>query len=179
MHRPTWVLGLRGGVALAVGILILLRPFESVAALALVIALWAIAAGVITVTHAIAPGVRGRQWGLVVPGVAAILLGVVALYRYPVVTLNLLIVWTALWFLTAGAIDLYLASMQRRLGLAWSWTFAVGVLACVLGVLALWFPAISLATITGVIAAFAIVSGTCLLYLAYVLARTRHAVRAL
>lgn len=178
MHRPTWVLALRGGAALAIGILILLRPLETVASLALVIALWAIVAGVITVAHAIAPGVRGRQWGLLVPGVAAILLGVVALYRYPVLTLSLLIAWTALWFLTTGAIDLYLARIQRRLGLAWGWTFAVGVLACVLGVLALWFPAVSLATIMGVIAAFAFVSGTCLLYIAYVLARTRHALRA-
>ena len=178
MHRPTWILGVRGAVALAIGLLILLRPLESTAALALVLALWALIAGIATVAHAILPaGVHGRRWGLVIVGILAAMLGLAALYRYPVLTLGLLVAWTALWFLTTGVIDLCLARVHHRLGLPWGWTFAIGVLSCVLGVLTLWFPAVSLATIMGVIAAFALVSGSTLIYLAFVLARTRYALR--
>lgn len=81
MH--SWTFMARGSIAVAVGILILLRPFESVAALALVIALWALLAGLVATAHAIAPsGTPGRHWALLVPGVAGIALGIAALYSY-------------------------------------------------------------------------------------------------
>jgi len=41
-HRTWWALMLRGLLGLAVGVLIFVRPLDSVAALALVIAWWAL-----------------------------------------------------------------------------------------------------------------------------------------
>lgn len=179
MHRP-WTFAARGAVALGVGILILLRPFESLAALGLVMALWALLGGLVMLVHAIAPtGMPGRQWALLMPAVAAILLGVVMLFRYPELTLNLLLAWTSIWFLALGANDVYIATVQRRMGLTWGWTLVAGIGACLLGAVALVIPVVSLATIVGVIAAFAVASGLCLLYVAVVLARTQHALRVL
>jgi uncharacterized membrane protein HdeD (DUF308 family) len=43
--RTKWALILRGLIGIAIGVLILMRPLESVAALALVIALWALLDG--------------------------------------------------------------------------------------------------------------------------------------
>ena len=47
-----WALFLRGLVGLAVGVFILARPLDSVAAFALVIAFWAIFNGLTTTVHA-------------------------------------------------------------------------------------------------------------------------------
>ncbi|HEY8166300.1 MAG TPA: DUF308 domain-containing protein, partial [Gemmatimonadaceae bacterium] len=47
-----WAVVIRGLLALSVGILILARPMDSVAALALVIALYALMQGIVTIVHA-------------------------------------------------------------------------------------------------------------------------------
>jgi len=52
-HRTWWALVIRGALALALGIFILARPFDSVAAFALVIAIWALVGGITEIVHAI------------------------------------------------------------------------------------------------------------------------------
>lgn len=52
-RRTWWALVLRGLLALALGVFILWRPMDSIASFALVIAFWALFAGIVQIVHAI------------------------------------------------------------------------------------------------------------------------------
>src|SRR5216683_603297 len=61
-HRTWWALMLRGLLGLAVGIYILARPLDSVAAFALVIAFWALFAGMVEIVQAIELKAMMKHW---------------------------------------------------------------------------------------------------------------------
>ena len=76
---------LRGLVALALGIFILVRPLDSVAAFALVIAIWAIVIGISHIVDGVElRGTLPHWWLLVVSGLVSAGFGVAALDHYPV-----------------------------------------------------------------------------------------------
>ena len=155
-----WALVLRGLFGIATGVVILWRPLESIAALALLIAVWAIFSGIVQVVHAfdLRPLVR-HWWVVLVGGLVSITFGGAALYFYPGLSLAFAVTWTALWLLATGVFAVSGAMTERRLGAPWGWTFAFGVLAMVAGVLAVAMPPATLATLMVVIAAFGLVGG--------------------
>jgi uncharacterized membrane protein HdeD (DUF308 family) len=159
-RRAWWALLLRGLFALAIGIVILWRPFDSIAAFALVIAWWALFTGVIQVVHAFdLRAVFSRWWVLLLSGLVGIVFGVAAMYYYPSLSLAFAVLWVAWWLLATGALGIFAAMMERRVGIPWGWTLAFGILAIVAGVWALMSASTTLATIMALIAGFAIVSG--------------------
>jgi uncharacterized membrane protein HdeD (DUF308 family) len=159
-HRSKWALVLRGLYGLAIGVFILSRPVESVAAFALVIALWALLDGIADIVRAFTlRGLAPHWWVLLLTGTVSVLFGGAALYYYPALSLSFAVVWTALWLVTAGAMGVYAALMERRMGVPWGWTMALGVLTVFAGVLAYTYPGITLAGLLGVIAAFGIIGG--------------------
>jgi len=163
-HRTWWALMLRALLALVVGIFILARPLDSVAAFALVIALWALFSGMVDVVHAIELAkVLKHWWVLLVSGLIGVGFGVFALIYYPEVSLAFAILWAALWLLIVGVLAIYASLQQKKLGVQWGWTLAAGVLGVVASAYALLVPPITLAAIMGLIAAFAIVSGVAML----------------
>jgi uncharacterized membrane protein HdeD (DUF308 family) len=173
-RRAWWALLLRGIFALAIGIFILWRPFDSVAAFALVIAWWALFTGVIQVVHSFElRSVYGHWWVLLLSGVIGIVFGIAAFQNYPGLSLAFAVVWVAWWLLLSGAIALYLAFAERRLGLSWGWTLAFGLVCVAAGVFALMSPPATLAAIMGLIAFFAIVSGVVHLIGAFTLSRAK------
>jgi uncharacterized membrane protein HdeD (DUF308 family) len=168
VRRAWWSLVIRGLLAIAVGIFIFARPLASVAALALVIAIWAIVQGVVDIVHAI--GLRGvvQHWGLpLLGGIVSVGFGVAALYYYPALSLGFMVVWTSWWLVLLGAVGTWIAVQERRAGVPWGWTMAWGVLSVVAGIVALLTPPITLAALMGFIAAFAVVSGAALLVAAF------------
>jgi uncharacterized membrane protein HdeD (DUF308 family) len=170
-RRAWWALLLRGLFALAIGIVILWRPFDSIAVFALVIAWWALFSGVIQVVHAFElRAVYSRWWIPLLSGLVGIIFGIAAFYYYPTLSLAFAVVWVAWWLLLTGAVGLFAAMMERRLGVRWGWTLAFGIAAILAGVFALMSPPATLAAIMGLIAAFAIVSGVLLVMAAIALA---------
>jgi uncharacterized membrane protein HdeD (DUF308 family) len=170
-RRAWWALLLRGLFALAIGIVILWRPFDSIAVFALVIAWWALFSGVIQVVHAFElRAVYSRWWIPLLSGLVGIIFGIAAFYYYPTLSLAFAVVWVAWWLLLTGAIGLFAAMMERRLGVRWGWTLAFGIAALLAGVFALMSPPATLAAIMGLISAFAIVSGVLLVMAAIALA---------
>ena len=163
-RRAWWALVLRGLLGLAVGGLILWRPLESVAAFALFIALWAIFSGTVQMVHAfeLRP-VFDEWWVACLGGLVSVGFGVAALYFYPVLSLAFAVAWVAWWLLFTGALGIYAAVLERRIGVSWGWTMAFGILAAASGVLAILSPPATLASLMGVIAGFAIASGVLLL----------------
>jgi uncharacterized membrane protein HdeD (DUF308 family) len=163
-HQAKWAVLLRGLLSLIVGILIFARPLESVAALALVIAIWSLVDGFVNIVRAFA--LRGvmSHWGvLLVGGVISVLFGIAALYFYPALSLAFAVVWTSLWLITSGFVAVYIAMMERRVGVSWSWTMAFGILAIVGGAIAFVYPAITLVSLLGVLSAYGIIGGIVLL----------------
>jgi len=159
-HRSKWSLVLRGVLGIVIGLFILFRPLDSVAALALVIALWALVDGIVNIVHAFDLRSIAPHWGmLLLSGIVSTLFGIAALYYYPALSLSFAVVWTALWFIVLGAIGTYIAVQERRADLPWGWTLTFGLLTIAAGVLAFAYPSLTLAGLVGVIAIFAILGG--------------------
>jgi len=159
-RRAWWALVLRGIFALAIGIVILWRPFDSIAAFALVIAWWALFGGVIQVVHSFElRAFYPNWWVLLLSGLVGIIFGIAALRNYPGLSLAFAVVWVAWWLLISGVFALYLAFAERRMGLSWGWTLVFGLVCVAAGVFALMSPPATLGAIMAVISVFAIVSG--------------------
>ena len=159
-----WGLVIRGLFGLALGIFIIARPIESVAALALVIAIWAFGDGIVNIVHAfeLRPIVK-HWWALLLSGIVSVCFGVAAFYYYPGLSLTFAVVWTAMWLFTAGVIGLYVSVQERSMGLSWGWTLVWSLVALAGGVFAVMRPGITLAGLISVIAVFGIVGGIALL----------------
>jgi uncharacterized membrane protein HdeD (DUF308 family) len=167
-RRTWWGLVLRGLLSVALGIVILWRPVDSVAGFALFIALWALFSGIVQVVHAFdLRSVFDRWWVLLVGGLVSVAFGIAALYYYPGLSLAFAVAWTAWWLLVTGALAVYVAMVERQIGLSWGWTLAFGILSIACGVLAFLNPPITLAALMGLIAGFAIVAGVVQLIGAY------------
>lgn len=167
-NRGKWALIIRGLFGIALGIFIMARPFDSVAALALVIAIWALGDGIVNIVHSFdLRGVVQHWWVMLLSGVVSVLFGVAALYYYPALSLSFAVIWTALWLITAGILGIYASVQEKRAELSWGWTMAFGVIALAGGVLAVMYPQITLAGLISLIAAFGIVGGVAMLVGAY------------
>jgi len=163
-RRTWWALVIRGLLALALGVLIFARPLDSVAALALVIAIWALVVGITEIAHAFElRHVFSSWWVLLLAGLVSVAFGGAALYYYPGLSLAFIVLWVAWWFLVTGMLGIYAALQLRKLGIDWGWTLAWGVFSVVAGLLALVYPLATLAAVMGLIAGFAIIGGIALL----------------
>jgi uncharacterized membrane protein HdeD (DUF308 family) len=162
--RTKWALILRGLIGIAIGALILMRPLESVAAFALVIALWALLDGFANIVRGFALRDIVPHWGvLVFGGVIGVVFGCAAIYYYPGLSLAFAVAWTSLWLVIGGATVAYVSTQERRLGMPWGWTMAFAVVGIIAGILAYVFPQITLVSLMGVVAGFGIVGGVTML----------------
>ena len=163
-NRSKWALVVRGLFGIALGIFILARPFDSVAALALVIAIWALGDGIVNMVHAFdLRSVAPHWWVMLLSGLVSTLFGIAALYYYPGLSLTFAVIWTALWLITGGVLGAYIAIQERNANLSWGWTMVFSLVALAGGVLAIMYPRITLAGLISLIAAFGIVGGVTLL----------------
>jgi len=162
-HRTWWALMLRGLLGVAVGIYIIARPLDSVAAFALVIAFWALFAGFVEIVQAFElKAMLKHWWVLLLSGLVGVGFGIAALLYYPGLSLTFAVVVVSWWLTVTGFIGSYAALQQKNMGLPWGSTAAFGVLSVVAGVFALFAPPVTLAAIMGLIAGFAVVSGVAL-----------------
>jgi uncharacterized membrane protein HdeD (DUF308 family) len=177
-NRMWWGLMIRGIIALALGLFVLARPLDSIAAFALVIAIWALIDGLTSIVHAFDLRPLVSQWWLVlVGGIISTVFGVLALYYYPVLSLTFAVLWLTWWLLLTGVVAVYAAFQLRRLALPWGSTIAVGLLSIVAGIVGIMHPPATLAAIMGLISGFAIFVGILLLIGAFKLKSTQHDVK--
>jgi uncharacterized membrane protein HdeD (DUF308 family) len=174
-RRTKWALALRGLLGIALGIVIVARPMASLAAFALVIAIWALFDGLTNLVRAFE--VRRfvpHWWVVLIAGAIGVIFGLAALYAYPGLSLGFAVVWAALWLLTAGGLAISVAMMERRANVSWGWTMTLGVVTVIAGILALVFPGLTLAGLLSLIAAFGFVSGVVMLATVAKLQRFEH-----
>ena len=95
------LVGLSGGIALVVGLLVLRDPLQTVVVLGLILGVWWVIAGVIDILAAfLSPGSSRRGWDIVT-GVVSILAGGFLLV-YTEISLHVLVVFAAIWLILAG-----------------------------------------------------------------------------
>jgi uncharacterized membrane protein HdeD (DUF308 family) len=177
-HRSKWALILRGLVGIALGIFILVRPLDSVAAFALVVAIWALVDGIVNIVHSFELRAVLPYWGLMLlAGIVSVLFGVAALYYYPALSLTFAVMWAALWLITGGALGIYIAMQARKAELPWGWTLTFGIVTVACGGLAIMYPGMTLAALMGIFAAFGIVGGIAMLVAAGKLQSFEHEVK--
>lgn len=162
--RTKWSLIIRGLFGIAIGVLIFARPLASVAAFALVIALWALFDGITNIARALSLRGVAPHWGAILGvGILGIVFGGAALYYYPALSLAFAVTWAAIWLTLRGIAALYIGAQERKLGISHGWTIAFGVIAVIAGILALVYPRITLGTLMVLIAAFGIIGGIAML----------------
>ncbi len=161
--KAKWGLLIRGLFGIALGIFIILRPAESIAVFALVIAIWALGDGIVSIVHSFdLRGVVEHWWAMLISGIIGVGFGIAALYYYPVLSLTFAVYWTSLWLLLAGVVGIYVSVQERNLGVSWGWTLAFSLIAIASGVFAVLRPGITLASLISLIATFGIVGGIAL-----------------
>jgi uncharacterized membrane protein HdeD (DUF308 family) len=167
-RRSWWLFSVRGALALAVAFFILLRPLDSLAVLALIVAIWAVVTGVAEIVHALHVKDSLESWWIwLAGGVFSVAFGAAALYYYPLLSLAFMVTWAALWFLVSGSLGIYGALQLRRSGLPWGWPFLWGVLGALLSIVT-WFNApATLLAILVLLAVYAFLSGVALLTAAW------------
>src|SRR6478609_9176783 len=108
------LIGLSGGLALIVGLLILRDPLQSVLVLTLILGVFWVIAGVIDILGAlVAPQPNGRGWEIFT-GVVSLLVGGFLLI-YTDFSLKVLVVFVGIWLIAAGVLALVAAMRLRSL----------------------------------------------------------------
>ena len=108
------LVGLMGGVALIVGLLILRDPLQSVLVLSMILGVFWLITGIVEVLGAlVAPPPEGRGWPLFT-GILGILFGGF-LVVYTDLSLKVFIVLVAVWLIVAGLLAIVAALKLRSL----------------------------------------------------------------
>jgi uncharacterized membrane protein HdeD (DUF308 family) len=108
------LVGLSGGVAVIVGLLVLRDPLQTVVVLGLILGVWWVVAGVIDILGAfLSPGSSRRGWNIV-SGVISVLAGGFLLV-YTDISLHVLVVFGGIWLILAGLLAT-VAALRLRSG---------------------------------------------------------------
>lgn len=153
-----WV-ALRGFVSILFGILTLLFPGITLAALVLLFGAYAFVDGIFLIVWAIANHRILPRWpALVIGGILGMGVGILTLIR-PDVTATALLVTIAVWALAIGVMTLVTAfRLRQEISGEWRLVLA-GMLAVALGVVLLAAPGVGALAMLGWIGAFAVASG--------------------
>lgn len=164
LHRLRWSLLIRGLIAVALGILIIVKPLDSVAAFALLIAYWALFTGITETVQAFELRRHFSAWWLhLLSGLVSIGFGVAALYYYPGLSIAYAVILVSYWLLVSGVVQLAAVFQHRQTGLPWGWGLAAGIISVLAGIVALVVPPLTLTAILSFISAFALINGIALL----------------
>lgn len=153
-----WLLLLRGAVAVVFGLVAVIAPLDTMAALLVLFGAFSIVDGAVAIVAGLLT--RGTAWGWVVfTGILGVGIGVIAL-RHPATTLLAMVLVIAAWALVTGLFGLFGAFEARRDGdRSWGWTLLSAALSVVLGVLFVANPIAGASTIILVTGVYAIVFG--------------------
>jgi uncharacterized membrane protein HdeD (DUF308 family) len=162
-----WAVALRGLAALVFGVLTLMSPGISLAALVLLFAAFAVADGVLAIVAGFRHRRAGEKWLVVaLGGIAGIAAGVIAVLM-PAITVLVLVYVIAARAIVVGAMEVAAAIRLRKV-IKGEWLMALGgVASIVFGVLIALFPGIGALAVVLWIGAFSIVIGAMLIGLGF------------
>ena len=169
-----WIL-VRGIAAVMFGVLALVLPGITLAALVLLWGAYALADGIIALIAAFRIRDRGKPfWALLVVGILGIAAGILT-FIWPGMTAIVLLAFIAAWSLVMGIFQI-IAAVRLRKSIENEWLLGLsGLLSVIFGVLMLINPGAGALAVIWVIGAYAIVFGVLLIALGLKLrSRTHH-----
>lgn len=157
----TWGMWIVRGIASVLfGVITLLRPGASIAAIVLVYGVYALADGGLLLGFGYRT--QGPKTPYILRGLVSVAAGAVALV-YPGLTAISLYILVGLWAIAAGATELALAVVIRKEATSVGGLALAGVLSLACGVALLALPLAGVAALLGVIAAYALIQGAFLI----------------
>ena len=166
LARNWWAIALRGVAAVVFGVLALLLPGTTLAALVLLFGAYAIVEGVFSLIAA----VRGRtdepRWLLALQAIVSIAAGFVA-FLWPGLTALVLLYVIAAWALVIGVLQIVAAARLHSQIRGEGWLVLSGILSMIFGVLMMWAPGAGALALVLWIGSYAIVFGALLIVLAF------------
>jgi uncharacterized membrane protein HdeD (DUF308 family) len=166
LARNWWAIALRGVAAVVFGVLALLLPGTTLAALVLLFGAYAIVEGVFSLIAA----VRGRtdepRWLLALQAIVSIAAGFVA-FLWPGLTALVLLYVIAAWALVIGVLQIVAAVRLHSRIRGEGWLVLSGILSMIFGVLMMWAPGAGALALVLWIGSYAIVFGALLIVLAF------------
>jgi uncharacterized membrane protein HdeD (DUF308 family) len=156
----TWSIWIvRGFASVIFGVLTILQPGASIAAIVLVYGLYALVDGALLLGFAFRH--EGQKAPYVIRGLISIAAGLVA-FLLPGPTALAFYVLIGAWAVTAGAAELAIAIAIRKDGFRVSGLVVAGLLSLACGVALLVLPVAGVVALISVIAAYAIINGVAL-----------------
>lgn len=162
LSKYWWVLVVRGGLAIALGVFAFVWPQETIAALVLAFGAIALVDG----TFAVAASIAGHSltpywWVLLLQGLLGIGVGLMTLFN-PAITAVALLIYIAVWAIGMGVLQV-IAAVRLRHDISGEWWLALGGIASVaFGVLLMRHPAEGALAVLWLIGSFALVWGVML-----------------
>jgi uncharacterized membrane protein HdeD (DUF308 family) len=173
LARNWWLVALRGALAILFGIVAILLPGPTLAALVLLFAAYMVVDGVLAIVAAVRAARRHERWGwLIFEGIVDLAAAAIA-FLFPVATIFAFVLLVGAWAIVSGAV---LWAAAFRLNLAhgrWLMAFG-GIVSVIWGFLLILWPAIGALALTLWIGAYALIFGVALLVLAFRLRRRAH-----
>jgi uncharacterized membrane protein HdeD (DUF308 family) len=162
-----WALALRGLVAILFGVVAIMMPGPTLAAIIILFGIYAIADGVFAVVAAVKGVRRGERWGaMLFQGIIGILAGAIAVF-WPGIGALALTYLIAAWALVTGAFEIAAAIRLRKI-IEGEWLLILaGVLSILLGVLIAIYPGTGALVLVWWLAAYALAYGVVSLALAF------------
>lgn len=155
---PRWALALRGIVAVAFGVILLVWPEATELVLLVVWAFFALLEGILDIIASIALGRQNKRWDILgARSLVQVLLAIVILMR-PDFSFTLLVVLIGIWAVACGYVDIvgaiHIPAHPGKLV-----TLLIGGISMVIGVLFMFAPFDSVTTVMRIMGVYALVTG--------------------
>jgi uncharacterized membrane protein HdeD (DUF308 family) len=161
-----WLVGLRGILAIIIGLICLLTPGIAIGALILLFAAYMLVDGLFAIAAGIRNARNGERWGLLLfEGLVDIAAAAVA-FLWPGLTLVVLIWIIAIWAIISGALMLSAAFTLKQDHGRW-WLALGGICSLIFGVLLVIAPLVGAFVLIWWLGAYALIFGVLLLVLAF------------
>jgi len=166
MARMWWAFLLRGLLAIAAGIVVLLVPDIGLAALILLFAAWMIADGVAELIGAWRTRGQKNWWVGILEGIAGLAIGIIAVV-VPGLTAVVLLYLVAAWAIVTGVLEIYAAIKLREEITGELWMGLAGLLSVLFGLFLIVFPGAGILSLLWLVGIFAIAFGVFMLLLGW------------
>lgn len=166
LARNWWAIALRGVAAVIFGLVALLMPGITLAALILLFGAYAVVEGVLSLIAAVRGHTGEPRWLSALEGIASLAAGFAA-FLWPGLTALVLLYVIAAWALIMGVLQIVAAvRMHNQIRGEW-WLVLSGIVSVLFGALMMWAPGAGALALVLWIGAYAVVFGVTLIVLAF------------
>jgi len=106
LKRAWWMLALLGAVSIGIGLLLIFWPSATITTITAIVGLFMIITGIVRFFVAVFDSNSNERWLMVFSGIIGVVLGVIIM-KNPAVTINVIVLITAIFWLISGMVDVF------------------------------------------------------------------------